>query len=98
MQSAGKKREHDALVTFVQLLNDDGSLGFFVNQVINEELTDRQAEMVRLYYLEDLNMTEIAQMLEISPSTVSRTLNRGKGKIKKFIKYNGRGFMQKLAC
>ncbi len=96
MQSAGKQLEYDALVKFVGLMNEDGSIGFYVRQVISDELTDRQAEMVRLYYMEQLNMTQIAQLLGLSPSTVSRTLNRGRGRIRKFFKYNGRGFMQKL--
>ena len=64
---------------------------------INEELTDRQRELIELYYLENMNMTEIARRLGISPSTVSRTRKRGRGRLRKYIKYNGQFFVDSLS-
>ena len=64
---------------------------------MDEELTQRQRELIELYYLENMNMSEIACRLGISPSTVSRTLKRGRGRLRKYIKYNGQFFTDSLA-
>ena len=89
----GNRLECEALQQFIGLVAVDGSMGNRVRVAINDELTDRQRELIQLYYLENMNMTEIAQRLEISPSTVSRTLKRGRGRLRKYLKYNGRYFM-----
>jgi len=95
--SEDKKLEYEALQEFIGLLYVGGNLGSRVRLAMNEELTNRQRELIDLYYLEQMSMTEIAQSLGISPSTVSRTLKRGKGRLKKYIKYNGRYFAEALS-
>ena len=72
--SENKKLEYEALQEFVGLLYIEGNLGNRVRVAINEELTERQRELINLYYIEQMSMTEIAQTLDLSPSTVSRTL------------------------
>lgn len=52
-----------------------------------EELTPRQAQMLRLYFDEEKTMTEIAQELNVSKSTVSRTIARAKGRLKRCLRY-----------
>lgn len=89
--------ECQALQQFVGLVSLDGSVGSRVRVAMNEELTDRQRELIELYYLENMNMTEIALRLGISPSTVSRTLKRGRGRLRKYIKYNGQFFSEALS-
>lgn len=91
--SDGKKLECEALQEFIGLVVIDGNIGNRVRIALNEELTERQKELISLYYLEQMSMTEIAQKLEISPSTVSRTLKRGRGRLRKYLRYNGRYFM-----
>lgn len=44
--------------------------------VIKNDLTTRQKQMIVLYYYEGMKMKEIAAMLEVDPTTVSRTLSR----------------------
>ncbi len=82
--------EYEALQEFIGLVYAGGNLGSRVKIAMNEELTDRQRELISLYYLEQMSMTEIAQRLGLSPSTVSRTLKRGRIRLKKYLKYNGR--------
>ena len=94
--SEGSRLECAALQQFIGLVAVDGSMGNRVRVAINDELTDRQRELINLYYLENMNMTEVAQSLEISPSTVSRTLKRGRGRLRKYLKYNGRDLMDTL--
>jgi len=50
--SENKKLEYEALQEFVGLLDVGGNLGNRVRIAINEELTDRQRELINLYYLE----------------------------------------------
>ncbi len=95
--SEDKKLEYEALQEFVGLLYVGGNLGNRVRIAIDEELTDRQRELISLYYLEQMSMTEIAKRLELSPSTVSRTLKRGRGRLKKYLKYNGRYFAEAVS-
>lgn len=88
--------ECEALLEFINLADCGGNVGDRVNRIIAEELTHRQAELIGLYYAEQLSMTEIADRLGISPSTVSRTIKRGRVRIKKYFKYNGRAFAHAL--
>lgn len=53
-----------------------------------QELTPRQQEMVRLYYDLGLNMPQIAQQLGVTKSTVSRTLARGRKRLKRYLQYS----------
>lgn len=52
-----------------------------------EELTERQRELLRLYYDEGMNMTEIAHALGVAPSTVSRTIARAKRILYRSLRY-----------
>ena len=52
------------------------------------ELTPRQQQMIRMYYDEGKTMTKIARQLHVNKSTVSRTLARGRARLKKYLKYS----------
>lgn len=93
MNEADNRLEHRALSEFVMLVDERSSLGGRVRRVIHEELTERQRQMIELYYMENMTMPEIAQALGITVSTVSRTIMRGRGRIRKFLKYNGRSLL-----
>ena len=51
--------------------------------VINDVLTDRQCEVVMLYFFEELNQREIAERLDVSQQVVSEHLygKRRNGKV-----------------
>lgn len=53
-----------------------------------QELTQRQQQLMVLYYDEGKTMTKIARQLHINKSTVSRTLARGRARLKKCLKYS----------
>lgn len=59
-----------------------------LKKVRQMELTPRQAEMVHLYYDLGLSMSQIAQQLGVAKSTVSRTLSRGRKRLKRFLQYS----------
>ena len=57
-----------------------------LGQVI-KDLTPRQQEVIQLYYYQNLNNKQIAEVLKIDASTVCRTLQRGKAKIYKVLHF-----------
>ncbi len=58
-----------------------------LRQVIQNDLTPRQREMVLLYFAEHRNMSEIAGLLQVNKSTVSRTIKRALNKLYKYLRY-----------
>lgn len=52
-----------------------------------EELTQRQREVLRLHFEERLGVREIARRQGAAPSTVSRTLARAKRRLYKCLRY-----------
>ena len=58
-----------------------------MREVRCRELTQRQQELLTMRYDEGLSVTEIARQKGISCSTVSRTLARGRDKLRKYLQY-----------
>ncbi len=56
-------------------------------KVINEDLTERQREIIILYYYKKYGICEIAEALGVVPSTVSRTIKRARDRIYRCLKY-----------
>ena len=52
-----------------------------------EELTARQRELLRLRYEENLSVSEIAALIGLDKSTVSRTLSRARRRLYKCLRY-----------
>ncbi len=58
-----------------------------LHEIIKDNLTGRQKQVLILYFFENKNTVEIAEMLNVNKSTVSRTLKRALDNIKKYIRY-----------
>lgn len=56
-------------------------------RAIRHELTDRQRECLTRYYLEGMQMTEIARSLDLSKSTVSRHIAAATKKLRRIAAY-----------
>lgn len=56
-------------------------------KVIETELTERQKQIINLYYFKNMNIVSIADMLGISPASVSVTMKRARNTIIKYMKY-----------
>ena len=52
------------------------------------ELTARQAEMLHMYYDLGLTMTQVAHELGVNKSSVSRTIARGRGRLRRCLQYS----------
>ena len=77
---------------FIQGLGEDNSdqrrrLRRNMAAAIREELTERQAQMVRMYYGSGMKMPAIARELGVNVSTVSRTLSRARVRLRRCIRY-----------
>lgn len=58
-----------------------------VAMAMRQELTPKQRMCVRLYYVEQLNMTEIGEQLGIDKSTVSRNIKRGEANLRRCLRF-----------
>lgn len=58
-----------------------------MRNIIENELSGRQRQMIGLYYFEKMNIPEIAAALGVNRSTVSRTISRGRRNIMEKMKY-----------
>lgn len=58
-----------------------------LRQAREQELTPRQREMLELYYEGGLNMPQIAALLGVNRSTVSRTLRRARERLYRCLRY-----------
>ena len=53
-----------------------------------KELTPRQRCMLELYYDRQMSVTEIAEELCVNVSTVSRTLQRARNRLRRYLQYS----------
>ena len=77
---------------FIQGMGEDNSdqrrrLRRNLAAAVREELTDRQAQLIRMYYGEGMKMPAIARELGLNVSTVSRTLTRARSRLRRCLRY-----------
>ena len=59
-----------------------------MRRVRDTELTDKQAEMIHLYYDLGMSIPQIAREKGLHKSSVSRTLARGRERLKRYLQYS----------
>ena len=78
---------------YISSLFDDNTelrskLKVVLKKALHKELTPRQLEILNLYFEKDLKQKEIALLLGIDKSAVSRHLSKAKQKLNRFLEYN----------
>lgn len=58
-----------------------------LRQARERELTPRQRQVLNLYYDDGMNICQIAEELDLNPSTISRTLRRAKDRLYRYLRY-----------
>lgn len=58
-----------------------------LGRAIRRELTDRQRDCIALHYLEGMKMKDIAKLLNLSKSTVSRHIAAAERKLRRVASY-----------
>jgi len=85
--------EEDSNINAIFSENSDGESNRAVSakkilmKIIKEELTERQRQIIMLYYFKNMNIVSIADMLNISPASVSITMKRARNTIIRYMKY-----------
>lgn len=59
-----------------------------VAKAIMEELTDRQRQYFLMYFVDNRTILQIAEMVGVNKSTVSRTLTAAKKKLARVLRYS----------
>ena len=59
-----------------------------LRKVRQVELTERQKEMLYMYYDEGKSMSKIAAALKVNKSTVSRTISRARKRLFRYLQYS----------
>ena len=59
-----------------------------LRQVREQELTPRQQQVLELYYDRHLTLREIAQELGVHSSTVCRTMQRARARLRRYLQYS----------
>lgn len=63
-------------------------------RALREDVTDRQRQVLFLYYDQGLNMREIGDLLGVDRTTVSRTMKRGEQRLRRCLRYGGAAFLR----
>ena len=98
MQEKPRKQEYMALRQYVRLMerSEENSTAARVNAALSEELTPRQRQMIELHYYEGLSMREVAGRLGVTESCVSRTISRGRARMRRSLRFGGRALLDSL--
>ena len=93
-----KDVEYQALRRFVKMVeaSSEGSMSENMASALAEELTPRQQQVVHMYYVDQMLMRDIADTLGVNVSTVSRTLERGRDRLRRCLRYGGRALLDAL--
>ena len=82
-----RETEYQMLRNLMRCAGQERGIAKLFRTALQEELTERQEQMVRMYYIEQHTMREIAALLEVNVSTVSRTLSAARRKLRRVLKY-----------
>ena len=80
------------MAVYTQAMSEDnaeqmGRLRRNVMLALQEDVTPRQRECMRLYAEKGLNMRQIAELTGVDKSTVSRNIKRGESRLRRCLRY-----------
>lgn len=93
-------RTEQAVYLGMLSLEDEGQLeqaSRCLAQALRQEVTQRQRQMLALYYGRRMTMEEIAQSLGVDRTTVSRTLKRGEARLQRCLRYGSASLLGQAA-
>ena len=88
-----RETEYQSLRALMKASEREGMTAQMLSLALEKELTARQTQMVRLYYIEQYTMRDIAAKLGVNQSTVSRTLKSARERLKRCLRYTNRTFL-----
>lgn len=72
-----------------------GRLRRNVMEALREDVTPRQRECMELYYEKQLTMPQIAELIGVDKSTVSRTIKRGERRLCRCLRYGAEQLLKR---
>lgn len=63
-------------------------------KALQEDVTERQRQLLLLYYGRGLNMRQIGEELGVDKSTVSRTIKRGEERLRRCLRYGAGSLLE----
>ena len=82
--------DYEIMRKFIRRISSpEGFISQYVYDALKEELTARQQQLVYLYYLEQMRMCDAARVLGISTQSASKTIQRARRKLGRYLKYTG---------
>lgn len=60
---------------------------------LREDVTERQRDMLTMYYVQGLNQRQIGEALGVDKSTVSRTIKRGEQRLRRCLRYGAQRYL-----
>ena len=88
----GNVRSADLAIWLRESAPDNGEQVRFLrrslHRALREELTPTQARYITMYYMEGMNTTEIGRAVGVSRHTVSRTIQRGRARLRHVLNYS----------
>lgn len=89
--SIDSKTSYQAMRQYLkQIYMGEGHTLNVIREAVENDLTPRQRELVKMYYFDQMLMQDIADELGLEVSSVSRTLKRARTKLEKSLKTNYR--------
>lgn len=90
------------MAVYARLMAEDNSgqlrqLRRNLASALREDVTERQRQVLLLYYDQGMTMKEIARELGVDRSTVSRTMKRGEQRLRRCLRYGGAALLQREA-
>ena len=65
-------------------------------RALREDVTEKQRQVLLLYYAEGYNMREIGERLGVDKSTVSRTIKRGERRLQRCLRYGAEAYLRNM--
>lgn len=65
-----------------------------LSKALRQDVTDRQRQILLLYYGQGLNMRQIGERLGVNKSTVSRTIQRGEARLRRCLRYGAEALLE----
>ncbi len=65
-------------------------------RAIREELTDRQRQVLTMYYLREMTINQVAEELGVCPSTAYRTLHRAEQRLFRCLRYGAGSYLKDM--
>ena len=94
MQVNDRELEYQALRQFLKAMEGSKTnLASNLAIALEDELTEKQKQVVQLYYIRQMPMSDIAEEMGVHVSTVSRTLKRARLRLRRCLKYGGQALL-----